>query len=115
MVIPAQETRENFNWRSLINRQTQGDCMAKKPPVEEGVVRAQLQFLESVYGITILNMNELISWILTEAHTDHEVFGITAALNTWLAVENPSGAVRISETVFRSIAEKIQKKEEFLH
>jgi hypothetical protein len=89
--------------------------MTKKPPVEEGVVRAQFQILESVYGIKILNINELISWILAEAHTDHEVYGITAALNTWLVTENPSGPIRIPEKVFRNIAEMIQKKEEFLH
>jgi hypothetical protein len=89
--------------------------MNKKPPVEEGVVRAQLEILESVYGIQILNINELISWILAESHTDHEVYGITAALNTWLAMENPSGPIRIPEKVFRNIAKMIQKKEEFLH
>jgi hypothetical protein len=89
--------------------------MAKKSPVEEGVVRAQLEILESVYGIKILNINELVSWILTEAHTDHEVFGITAALNTWLTIENPSGPIRVPEKVFRNIAAMIQKKEEFLH
>jgi hypothetical protein len=89
--------------------------MNKKPPVEEGVVRAQLEILESVYGVQILNIHELISWILEEAHTDHEVYGITAALNTWLAIENPSGPIRIPEKVLRDIAGKIQKKEEFLH
>jgi len=86
-----------------------------QPPVEEGVVKAQLQILESVYGIQILNINEVASWILTEAHTDHEVFGFTAALNTWLALENPSSPVRIPIEVFRKIVTMIQKKEEFLH
>jgi hypothetical protein len=89
--------------------------MERKPPVEEGVIRAQLEILASVYGIQILNINELVSWILEEAHTDHEVYGITAALNTWLTMENPSGPVRIPEKVFRTIAAKIKKKEEFLH
>jgi hypothetical protein len=86
-----------------------------KPPVEEGVVRAQLEILENVYGIQILNKNELISWILKESHTDHEVYGMTAALNTWLSIENPSGPIRIPEKVFKTIADMIQKKEEFLH
>jgi hypothetical protein len=91
------------------------NAMKKKSPVEEGVVRAQIEILENAYGIQILNINELISWILEEAHTDHEVYGITAALNTWLTIENPSGTIRIPEKVFRSIAEMVQKKEEFLH
>jgi hypothetical protein len=91
------------------------NAMKEQSPVEEGVVRAQLEILESVYGIQILNINELISWILSEAHTDHEVFGITAALNTWLAIEHLSGTIRIPEKVFRHIAEAIKKKEEFLH
>lgn len=89
--------------------------MAKGPSVEEGVVRAQLQILESVYGIQILNTNEVVSWILAWADTDHEVFGFTAALNTWLAVEHLSGPIRIPETVFHELAEIIRKKEKFLH
>jgi hypothetical protein len=90
-------------------------AMNERSTVEEGVVRAQLEILEHVYGIQILNINELVSWILADAHTDHEVYGITAALNTWLTMENPSGPIRIPEKVFRDIAEMIHKKEEFLH
>ncbi len=89
--------------------------MANKPPVEEGVVRAQLEILESVYGIQILNKNELVAWILNESHTDHEVYGITAALNTWLSMENLSGPIRIPENIFREIADVVRKKERFLH
>jgi hypothetical protein len=99
---------------NLINQNVTGNAMVQ-PPVEEGVVRAQLQILESVYGIQIPNINEVVSWILKEAHTDHEVFGFTAALNTWLALENPTGTVRIPEDVFRKIVTVIQRKEEFLH
>jgi hypothetical protein len=89
--------------------------MVNQPAVEEGVVRAQLEILETMYRVQILNKNELITWILQESHTDHEVYGITAALNTWLSIENPSGPIRIPEKVFKHIAETIQKKEEFLH
>jgi hypothetical protein len=109
------KNREKGSAVTLSTGMSKENGMKKRSPVEEGVVRAQIEILESVYGIQILNIHELISWILAEAHSDHEVYGITAALNTWLALESPSGTIRIPEKIFRNIAEMIHKKEEFLH
>jgi hypothetical protein len=81
----------------------------------EEVVKAQIEVIEQVYGIQFINKTELISWILSSAHTDHEAYGLTAALNTWVAVNNLSGPVRVQESLFKQFSQAIDTKREFFH
>ncbi len=81
----------------------------------EDVVRAQVEVIEQVYGVKFINKTELISWILSSAHTSHEAYGMTAALNTWVAVNNLSGPVRVPQSLFQEFSQAIERRHEFLH
>lgn len=83
--------------------------------MDEEVLRAQLEVIEEVYGIQFINKTEILQWILSTVHNEQEAYGITAALNTWVTLNNLSGPVRVPESWFTEIARSIEKKREYLH
>lgn len=89
--------------------------MGEDSPIQVGVIRSQLQMVEMVYGIRLRNIDDVVSWILATAHTDHEANGMTAAINTWVATRGISGDVEIPRKLFDEISRLIDRRREYLH
>ncbi|MDD1671456.1 MAG: hypothetical protein LUO82_00440 [Methanomicrobiales archaeon] len=89
--------------------------MGEGSPVQASVIQSQLQMVELVYSIRIRNIDEVVTWILATAHNDHEAYGMTAAINTWVATRGASGDVEIPRKIFDEISRLIDKKREYLH
>lgn len=89
--------------------------MGRGSPVQASVIQSQLQMIEMVYSIRIRNLDEVVNWIHATAYNDHEAYGMTAAINTWVATSRVSGDVEIPRKIFDEISQLIDKKREYLH
>jgi len=66
-------------------------------------VRAQLQTIEAVYGIRIVNRERLIDEIVSHARDRQTASLVTAALNSWVAVNGITGETEIPGDVLGRI------------
>ncbi|MDH7594422.1 MAG: hypothetical protein QHG99_08795 [Methanomicrobiales archaeon] len=71
--------------------------MAEREGVPPENAIMQLEIIETMYGLTIENKEEIAHWISDMARNRREALSITTTLNTWIALSLGKG--EISENV----------------
>lgn len=72
-------------------------------------VAGQLNVIEAVYGIRIMNRNDVIGEIVKTILTREAASQMTAALNSWVAMNNISGRTEIPLEVIRQILKRMNR------
>lgn len=69
-------------------------------------VAGQLGVIEAVYGIRITNRDPIIGAIVRRVKSREAASRVTAALNSWIALQNVAGRIDIPEDVIHQIVER---------
>lgn len=70
--------------------------------------RALLNVIETVYELTIINFDEIITVITGQTLDEDKILSICTGLNTWVALNVPfGGEVEIPRAVVLGVAERI--------
>jgi mannose/fructose/N-acetylgalactosamine-specific phosphotransferase system component IIB len=70
--------------------------------------KALLNVIETMYELTIINLEEIIKAITEKTHDEDKILTICTALNTWVALNAAlGGEVEIPLEVVSGLAEKI--------
>jgi mannose/fructose/N-acetylgalactosamine-specific phosphotransferase system component IIB len=70
--------------------------------------KALLNVIETMYELTIINLEEVIEAITEKTQDEEKILTICTALNTWVALNAAlGGEVEISVEVVNGLAEKI--------
>jgi len=69
----------------------------------------QLMTIEAVYGIRILNRQEVADWIAGAISDREDILLASTYLNTWVALCNPSGVIEIPYETVEHIIRKVVK------
>jgi hypothetical protein len=78
------------------------------PEEARGRVQSQLFVIETTYGITIVNRDEVISTIIDKTLDDQRILTICTALNSWVAMNaGMSPEVAIPLDVVSSLLEQV--------
>lgn len=72
---------------------------------------AQLMTIEVVYGISIVNRREVADWIAGAISEREEILLATTYLNTWVALNKPSGDIEIPYETVERVIRKVVKGE----
>ncbi len=72
-------------------------------------VRAQLHIIESVHGVRIVNREKLVGEIVRCASDRRSVSLVTAALNTWIAVNGITGEIELPGDELDRIFTRLKK------
>jgi hypothetical protein len=67
-----------LEWRAYYNIMT--------PEEAQGRAQSQLFVIETTYGITIVNRDEVINAIIEKTRDDQRILMICTALNSWVAM-----------------------------
>jgi hypothetical protein len=72
------------------------------------MVSAQIEVIETVWGILFLNREDVCRWIAGLVHDDRQVLTVTSALNNWIAVSGRSGRLELTRGEFERIVKNIK-------
>jgi hypothetical protein len=79
-------------------------------PVIKDRVNAHLETIEGVYGVKILNKNEVAGWISNRTKDEKTALTFATALNTWVMINNASSGVKIPYNVMNLIYKNLTSK-----
>jgi len=74
------------------------------------VIEGQLMAIEHAWGIRIANRSQLRDWIAESLADPVEILSFTTSLNTWMALNQPGGAVQVSRLLFEKMLASIQRR-----
>jgi hypothetical protein len=75
------------------------------------VIEGQLMAIEQAWGIRIANRAQLRDWIAESLSDPVEILSLTTTLNTWMALNQPSGTVLVSRPLFERMIASIRPAE----
>jgi hypothetical protein len=79
-------------------------------PAIKDRVNSHLETIEAVYGVKILNKNEVSGWISDRTEDEKTALTIATALNTWVMMNNDSSGVKIPYNVMNLIHKNLALK-----
>ena len=79
-------------------------------PVIKDRINAHLETIEDVYGLKILNKNEVAGWISDRTIDEKTALTVATAINTWVMMNNDSSGVKIPYNVMNVIHKNLALK-----
>ncbi|NQE45454.1 hypothetical protein C5S31_05480 [ANME-1 cluster archaeon GoMg2] len=78
------------------------------PEQAKAHVKSQINVIETVYGIRITNLEEVIAAIIEKTRNADKILTICTALNSWVAMNaSPTGVVEIPIELVNELTERI--------